>query len=177
MSAAYLGDAYIGHAIAHRWTADGDEICWITQLVVHGDYRSRGVATALLEALRDDGIFAYGIMSSHPHAVMAAAKAFSGGSVGFDFVRDSAVRVMEASPVGYVREAKLCGRVFDETTEDGCVCAADTRFFVDHEEPRRARQQLQEREREWVFGELPEGDENLLIVKGKGLDDGLKRQH
>ena len=51
-------------------------MCWVTQLVVHKDYRERGPATGLLSQLRQDDD-AYGVMSSHPAACLAAAKAFS----------------------------------------------------------------------------------------------------
>ena len=52
-------------------------MCWITQLVVHKDYRERGLATGLLSVLREDDDDIYGVMSSHPAACLAAAKAFS----------------------------------------------------------------------------------------------------
>jgi hypothetical protein len=65
-----------GNAFACRWTVDGKTVCWITQLVVHGDYRERGIASGLLKRIEQDGDHAYGVMSSHPAACLAAAKAF-----------------------------------------------------------------------------------------------------
>ena len=65
-----------GHAIACRWMYEGKTVCWVTQLVVHQDYRERGLAMALLNLLRHDDDDIYGIMSSHPAACLAAAKAF-----------------------------------------------------------------------------------------------------
>ena len=69
-------DVLAGHALARRWTYDGKTVCWVTQLVVHHDYRERGLATCLLNHLRDEEDDIYGIMSSHPAACLAAAKAF-----------------------------------------------------------------------------------------------------
>ncbi len=51
-------------------------MCWVTQLVVHRDYRERGLAVGLLNELRQDGDDMYALMSSHPAACLAAAKAF-----------------------------------------------------------------------------------------------------
>jgi len=65
-----------GNAFACRWTVDGNTVCWVTQLVVDYDYRERGLAAALLNEIKEDGDYAYGVMSSHPAACLAAAKAF-----------------------------------------------------------------------------------------------------
>ena len=70
-----VGGKLVGNAFACRWTAEGKTICWVTQLVVHLDYRERGVASGLLGAIKDDGDDAYGIMGSHPAACLAAIKA------------------------------------------------------------------------------------------------------
>lgn len=65
-----------GNALACRWSVDDKTVCWITQLVVHRDYRERGLATGLLNQISQDGSDVYGIMSSHPAAALAAARAF-----------------------------------------------------------------------------------------------------
>jgi hypothetical protein len=70
-----------GNAFGCRWDYQGRQVCWITQLVVHSEYRERRLATSLLLKLRksDDEIF--GIMSSHPAACLATSKACAGESV------------------------------------------------------------------------------------------------
>lgn len=65
-----------GNAFACRWAYDNRNVCWITQLVVHQEYRERGLAWGLLNTIKHDDDDIYGIMSSHPAACMAAAKAF-----------------------------------------------------------------------------------------------------
>lgn len=70
-----------GNAFACRWKYNNNNnnqktICWVTQLVIHHDYRKRGLATGLLNHLRNSDDDIYGIMSSHPAACLAAAKAF-----------------------------------------------------------------------------------------------------
>lgn len=51
-------------------------MCWVTQLVVHSDFRDHGLAAGLLNQLGQDNDAVYGIMSSHPATCLAAAKAF-----------------------------------------------------------------------------------------------------
>ena len=67
-----------GHVFGCRWNSAGRSVCWITQLVVHRAYRERCLAKGLLRELREDGDEIYGILSSHPAACMAAARAFGG---------------------------------------------------------------------------------------------------
>ncbi|MCJ1231557.1 hypothetical protein MMC12_008234 [Toensbergia leucococca] len=129
-----------GNAFACRWAYDNKTVCWVTQLVVHQDYRERGLATGLLNQFRhyDDDI--YGLMSSHPAACLAAAKA-SGSSINtvrLDFIKEHAEEIMKASPVRYVKEAKLRGRLFYPEDVSGLVSSVDTGFWVDHTEPLEA---------------------------------------
>jgi hypothetical protein len=57
-----------------RWKT----VCWITQLVVHRDYRERSLAKGLLSELMEANDDIYGVMSSHLAACLATAKAFGG---------------------------------------------------------------------------------------------------
>jgi GNAT superfamily N-acetyltransferase len=65
-----------GHAFACRWKYDEKIVCWISQLVVHRDYRERGLAMCLLNELKQNDDDIYGIASSHAAACLAAANAF-----------------------------------------------------------------------------------------------------
>lgn len=71
-----VDDRLAGNVFACRWSYKDKTVCWVTQLVVHGDFRERGLAFGLLNQLRQDNDAIYGIMSSHPAACLAAAKAF-----------------------------------------------------------------------------------------------------
>ena len=51
-------------------------MCWVTQLVVHGNFRERGLTAGLSNQLRQDDDAIYDLMSSHPTACLAAAIAF-----------------------------------------------------------------------------------------------------
>ncbi|CAO1605116.1 hypothetical protein XANCAGTX0491_008647 [Xanthoria calcicola] len=64
-----------GHAFACRWKHQSMNICWVTQLVVHSNYRRQGLAVGLLSNMREAQDDVFGIASSHPAACMAASKA------------------------------------------------------------------------------------------------------
>ena len=65
-----------GNVFACRWKYNDKPVCWITQLVVHRDYRERGLAAGLLNELRQEDNDIYGVVSSHPAACLATARAF-----------------------------------------------------------------------------------------------------
>lgn len=171
-----------GNAFACRWVYDNKTVCWVTQLVVHQDYRERGLAMGLLNQLRhyDDDI--YGLMSSHPAACLAAAKAFGSkrifmlvvnlmlnmiGSINIvrlDFIKEHAEEIMKASPIRYVKDAKLRGSVFNPEDASGLVSSVDTGFWVDHTEPIEALAWARDIV-DWPLGELHDGHEFLLVLE------------
>ena len=65
-----------GNAFACRWPYQNKSVCWITQLVVHHDYRERGLAVGLLNELRQEQDDIYGVIGSHVASCLATAKAF-----------------------------------------------------------------------------------------------------
>jgi hypothetical protein len=82
-------------------------------------------------------------------------------------MKTCASEVMAGSPIAYVKAAKLCGSLFqpDGTASDtSLVSGVNTEFFVNHQEPLRALQWLQE-EKKWPLGELPDGIEFLLVFE------------
>lgn len=80
--------------------------------------------------------------------------------------------IIAASPIAYVRDAKLCGTLFDpsgataetDTNTDGLVSGVDTEFFVDHKEALSALAWLRKHEL-WSLGDLPDGHEFLLVFE------------
>ncbi|KAE9964643.1 hypothetical protein EG328_004444 [Venturia inaequalis] len=108
--------------------------------VVHRDYRERGLARGLLDQINRDGSDIYGVMSSHPAACLAAARAFGNSMdhVSLDFMKAHAESMMKVSPVEYIRDAKLAGSLFDSKDTTGRICCVNSGFFVDHSEPLEA---------------------------------------
>ncbi|KAF2023975.1 hypothetical protein EK21DRAFT_79750 [Setomelanomma holmii] len=160
-----VGGRLAGNAFACRWNVGDKIICWITQLVVHHEYRERGLAAGLLNETRMDGDDVYGVMSSHPAACLAAAKAFGSSinTISLDFIKDNAESIMKASPVDYVQNAKLRGSLFYPGDSSGLVSCVDTSFFVDHEEPLEALTWVKEN-MEWPLGELLDGHEFIMVL-------------
>lgn len=164
----FADDKIAGYAFATRWQSGVGQICWVTQLCVSPEHRGKKLATQILRRLRegheDDG---FGILSSHPAAILAGLRAWGRGieEVDLSMAREHAQAVMAASPVTYVKIAKPRGSLFEED-EDGAVCCADTAFWVDHAEPLAILAAVKERA-QWPFGELPEGCEYLVLVRAK----------
>lgn len=71
---------------------------------------------------------------------------------------------MKASPIPYVRDAKLRGSLFNPSDASGLVSSVDSGFFVDHEEPLEALAWVREA-MNWPLGELHDGYEFLLLLE------------
>ncbi|KAG8628113.1 hypothetical protein KVT40_003986 [Elsinoe batatas] len=168
---AMVGDRLVGNVFATRWISEGRPMCWITQLVVVPEFRNMGLATKMLLKLREDGEYqGFGILSSHPFAIMACLRAFGRGVEGVDFsmTKDGAISIMSSCPVRYVRTAKLQGSLFgDDDKKSKVVSCADTGFWVDHTEPSQALDIIKAKGIKWPFGTLPEGHEFLVLVDGR----------
>lgn len=157
-----------GNAFACRWMSDGKTVCWVTQLVVHREYRQRGLALGLLCQLRQDRDDIYGLMSSHPAACLAAIKAFGSPlkPVDLNYIREHAGSIMAVSPVAYVKDARLRGSLFEHGNVSGLVSSVDSGFFVDHQEPLEALAWVQEA-MDWPFGELHDGHEFIVLIESR----------
>lgn len=95
---------------------------------------------------------------------MAAIRAFGDGNFDLSTTRNYAKAILASSPVKYVRTAQLHGLLFGEKVEDGAVCCADTRFYIDHTEPDKALKAVRSKGVPWPLGELPHGHEFLVII-------------
>ena len=176
---------FAGYATACKWYCNDKKVLWISQLVVHRDYRKRGLATGLLVRLAEDDVDIYGIASSHPAACLAAVRAFGGvggehrsestpryftdrlwyqASPKLSFIKENAQMILESSPIRYIYEGELKGSLFELDGGSGIVSCIDTEFFVDHREALEALACLRE-EMRWSLGNLHEGFEFLLILE------------
>jgi hypothetical protein len=107
----------------------------------------------------------YGILSSHPAAIMSALRAFGHGleEVDVELIKEHARGAMDASPVDYVRSAALGGSLFVPEDSTAVSCAF-TDFWVDHGEPSAVLEEVR-KTRYWPLGENPEGIEYLVLIK------------
>lgn len=85
-------------------------------------------------------------------------------TASLDFMKDNARSIIKASPVDYVRDAKLEGSLFDSEDSRGLVSSFDTGFFVDHKEPLETLARVQ-KSMDWPLGELLDGYEFILILQ------------
>ena len=108
---------------------------------------------------------------------MAALRAFGRGieETNLDMAKQHGHAIMASSPVNYVKSAAPKGTLFNHVVQDGSVCCAFTDFWVDHKEPLEVLQSVKAKGVEWPLGELPEGCEFLVIVKGAEVDDKGER--
>jgi len=86
--------------------------------------------------------------------------------VDLEFISKNANEVLLTSPIPYIRNAELCGTIFDVRDTSGMVSGVNTSFFVDHTEPLEALAEV-EREWQWPLGRLPDGYEYLLMLPAR----------
>jgi GNAT superfamily N-acetyltransferase len=116
----------VGHAFAVKFQHDGVGcVSWITQLVVHSDFRSHGVASKLCQMAWDvSAVDGCGIVTSHPHAIRALEKATRRRCK--PGMLNLARSLIAASHIPYLQDKTiLC-------SPPGSMCQIDTGFFVDH---------------------------------------------
>ena len=122
-------------------------VSWITQLVVHADWRRRGIAKRLCRiAWGTRKYFAYGLVSSHPYAV----RALEGATVrrcDRNLAAQHAQELIEYSCIPYMKGKTLC---FDDGR-----CLIDTQFPVDHS----GVEQLLLTIKDWQLGPLEDNKE------------------
>lgn len=87
-------------------------------------------------------------------------------AASLEFMKENAQSIIKASPVGYVRDAKLRGRLFASDDGSGLVSSADTGYFVDHKEPLEALARVRE-SMDWPLGELFDGHEFILVLQAR----------
>nr|VFJ93129.1 MAG: Acetyltransferase (GNAT) family protein [Candidatus Kentron sp. LFY] len=129
---------------------------WVTQLVVHEDYRKQGIAKQLLFsiwALSND--FAWGLLTANPYAIRALEKATRR--------RCSPERIARNQRKLFNIACENLGDCYGIDKEsppivvDKTGSKIDTRFFVDHSQiPEMVRRALSNGT-PWVLGDLEEG--------------------
>ena len=152
----------IGHAFYASANYDrlkGNAV-WITQLVVSSPHRSQGVAGTLISMAKNsvEDVVVVGLVSSHPHAVIALCNACNCIPVDLKFIADHAEDVVKACNIPYLSESQLVGSIFQRPPS---LSLAKTDFFVDHREVLVALTNLRKK---WLLGVNLPGHEYCVIV-------------
>ncbi|MCB9950014.1 MAG: GNAT family N-acetyltransferase [Planctomycetaceae bacterium] len=159
IATARLDNRLIGYAVAIRVSVKRYGIVtWITQLVVHKDFRKQGVAKRLLFSFWEfSDHFAWGIVSANPFAIRALEKATRRRVVASRVKKHHDLLLGVADDhVPYIsRETE------SEVTQK--ISRVNTRFYVDHSEL-PARLKAASCSVPWTLGELPPGWEWLAFT-------------
>ena len=154
------GGALLGHALFRRFTADAvvrgaalrGPAVWVTQLVVAEGARGQRLASSMLLQLCTRDVVAVGLLSCHPHAVRALARACAQTCVRA-WIAGAAAALAAQAGVPYVRTADM--------RLDGSRCIAQTGFYVCHEQVNAILGSLPE---PFELGALEDGQEFTAIA-------------
>lgn len=157
---ATLDDRIIGYAIAIRKKIKKyGVISWVTQLVVHRNYRNQDIAKRLLFSiwgLSND--FAWGILSANPYAVRALEKSTRRRSIPMRIHRNIR-KIMEVGSASLPYISKDTEYMVD--AENSRV---NTEFFIDHSDVPDMLKKVISEETPWNLGDLPEGWEWIAFT-------------
>ena len=149
---ARYNDEIIGYAIAVSLKEKYGVITWVTQLVVHKDYRNQGIAKNLLFSIGGfSNHYAWGIVSANPYAVRALEKATR----------------RRCLPIRIMKNHKIIKRIgkdnvtfIDDDTELEVTKESsriNTKFFLDHSNIEKMINNVISDEIPWLLGLLDEG--------------------
>jgi SAM-dependent methyltransferase/GNAT superfamily N-acetyltransferase len=150
---ARVGGALVGYAIAIQTKAkDYGMISWVTQLVVHADFRRRDIGKTLLFTIWGfSDHFAWGLVSANPYAVRALEKATrrrcEPGRISRNYRK---LLKVGAEHVPYIHEGI-------ETVVAESEARIFTDFFVDHSSLDQMLKDVSGAGTPWNLGLIDEG--------------------
>ena len=154
-------NSLVGYAIAVRKKVKcyGNKVVsWVTQLVVHKDYRNRAIAKTLLENIwQFSNDYAWGIISANPYAIRALESATHRQCDPLRIKKNiNKILKLGCEFVPYINE-----KTETELSDHGAKI--NTGFFVDHSDvPLMLRNVT--RQKSWTLGEIEEGWEWLSFT-------------
>ena len=155
----------IGHAIGARFYCDflKGHASWITQLVVHTDYRNKGVATRLCQLSWNPKIdYVCGIVSSNPYAIEALSNA-TNCVIEPRLIIQYLPQLITLSNIPYLTNALTTASNTLPTASPTTIqidrCVLNTNFHICHDEVDQIRRSIAD----WLLGELYEGEEYAVV--------------
>ena len=151
----------IGYAIAFNCKIENMKsgIAWVTQLVVHREYRKSDVAKNLLYSIWGESKnFAWGIVSANPYAIRALEKATR---------RRSNPNCIEKEQEKIFIITKEYLSYVDKDTEfkiDKKHSSINTKFYVEHKDIPEMLRNVVDQKKPWLLGDLDEGWEWIGVT-------------
>lgn len=149
---AKYNEAIVGYAFAKQLKIpEKGLVSWVTQLVVHKNYRNIGIAKRLLNGIWGfSNHYAWGIVTANPYAVKALEKA-TRRRCNPNYIQNLGNQVLDTGKqaIRYVSDAKP---VFEQN-----LSVIDTRFYVDTSE--FSLKKNSDWTKEWKLGNLEPGQE------------------
>lgn len=152
---AWRGDTLVAHAFAVRGAiSEARIVAWVTQLVVHADYRHSSLSKRLLASIWGfSDHYAWGLVTANPYAVRALEKVTRRRC-------EPSVIAEHADILGEFVQGKFVWYLKDrELQVNELRSVIDTRFYVDHAEMEDMIARASSPEKPWKLGLLDEGQE------------------
>jgi 2-polyprenyl-3-methyl-5-hydroxy-6-metoxy-1,4-benzoquinol methylase/GNAT superfamily N-acetyltransferase len=149
---AYDGDILIGYAVVIlKKVHKNGPVAWISQFVVHKEFRNRGIGTNLLSYWGFSNFFAWGLISANPYAIRALEK-ISRRRCSAYFIQYKYQLLIKNffSDLPYVDENT---DILVSKTES----KINTKFFLDHSELETMLTTVISEKKPWLLGKIDEG--------------------
>jgi 2-polyprenyl-3-methyl-5-hydroxy-6-metoxy-1,4-benzoquinol methylase/GNAT superfamily N-acetyltransferase len=147
------GSELIGYAIAQQAGIQfRGKVSWVTQLVVHRDFRNQAIGKRLLFSIWTfSNHFAWGLLSANPYAIRALEKATRRRC------NPEAIRKHERALTAFAHKNihYIPPRLTPQVDTNGSAINSD--FFVDHSSLKDKLQRVTNADTPWLLGGLNEG--------------------
>ena len=137
-----------------RFSHSKYKITWITQLVVHRDYRNHGISKNLLYHSKNHDTVGLGMVTSNPFAIKSL-EAVMGQRYDISQILEVAIQIVRSCGIRYLKDAEI---YLDLETQTSLI---DTRFYIDHTE---ALENLEAVSSLSLCRDLPEGHEFFVLI-------------
>lgn len=169
---ALYNDTIIGYAIAFsKKERNYGIVTWVTQLVVHKNYRQRGIAKNILFSIWGfSNHFAWGIVSANPYAIRALEKATRRRAQPIRIKKNSTkLRNIGRKYVPFInKDTEFC-----ITADDSKV---NTQFYVDHSDTMNKIMNVSSEEIPWGLGKIEDGWEWFAFTFNDQSQISLSRE-
>jgi len=143
----------IGYAISLKGKSGSKEnVIWVTQFVIHHNYRNTGIGKRLLFSIWGfSSFFAWGLLTANPYAIRALEKATRR--------RCDPIRIKKNVQQLYNFGKKNVSYINDNTVKivNSENSKINTDFFVDHSELAEMLSNVTSEEKPWKLGKIEEG--------------------